>query len=260
LKGESFQTGECTPFHYPGEFYEAAIDPGHDTLIYLDERARVRGFSASGFSREGQNQDFTLLHGWSRPRRGRGGNNHRRGAPHLKPHHKFGGKKGLAEIRPVVGVRKNSCWNFPVQWDAEVSLLLQKMDLKLPPNSEELQTRSLSKTDLRCIERVLSRSEATPERYVRPLVMTPEPNGDDPLVAKLTEALHSEYDGEVLGTEVVPDPPIRGPYGQAYIPLKEGAVPYRTRPFSMQGEKLEAHKKSHGIGKNTNLLKGQSQG
>jgi len=62
----------------------------------------------------------------------------------------------------------------------------------------------------------------------------------------------------VLGTEVLPDPPIRGPYGQAYIPLKEGAIPYRTRPFSMQGEKLEAHKKSRVTRRNTNISKGQS--
>ena len=117
------------------------------------------------------------------------------------------------------------------------------MDLELPVDSEEPRTRPLNKTDLRFIRRVLLKSDAASDRYVRPLVVTPDPTNEDPAVKELTEALHREYDGVVMGTEVVPDPPIRGPYGQAYIPLKEGAVPYRTRPFSMQGEKLEAHKK-----------------
>ena len=43
---------------------------------------------------------------------------------------------------------------------------------------------------------------------------------------------------------VVPrDPPERGPYGYAHIPLREGAVPVRQKPFHLNGGKFEAHKK-----------------
>ena len=63
-----------------------------------------------------------------------------------------------------------------------------------------------------------------------------------------------------MDTDVLPDPPIRGPYGQAFIPLKEGAIHYRSRPFCMQGERLEAHKKLRKIGRATNLLSDQPQG
>jgi len=123
------------------------------------------------------------------------------------------------------------------------------MNLQLPPDTEEFRAKPLRKSDLRFLKRVLLKTEAVPDRYVRTLVATPEPTEEDTQVARLVEALHGDYDGVVLGTEVLPDPPIRGP---------EGAILYRTRPFSMQGEKLEAHKKSRVTGRNTNISKGQS--
>ena len=55
--------------------------------------------------------------------------------------------------------------------------------------------------------------------------------------------MHNDYDGIVLRDEVIPDPPERGDYGYAYIPLKEGAVPQRQKPFVQFGEKQEALKK-----------------
>ena len=36
---------------------------------------------------------------------------------------------------------------------------------------------------------------------------------------------------------------MRGQFGMAFIPLKEGAVPTRQRPFTMHGEKGEAYAK-----------------
>ena len=36
------------------------------------------------------------------------------------------------------------------------------------------------------------------------------------------------------------DPPVRGPNGQAFIPLIEGAIPQRQKPFRQHGEKEQA--------------------
>ena len=59
----------------------------------------------------------------------------------------------------------------------------------------------------------------------------------------MREKIHRDYDGTVLGTEVLPDTPVRGPYGQAFIPFKEGAQPIKARPFVMHWERLTAHYK-----------------
>ena len=40
-----------------------------------------------------------------------------------------------------------------------------------------------------------------------------------------------------------PDPPVRGDYGYAVIPLKEGAEPTRQKPFFMHGERKDALEK-----------------
>ena len=57
------------------------------------------------------------------------------------------------------------------------------------------------------------------------------------------EAIIQEYRGTVLRSSVFPDPPERGRYGYAYIPLKEGAEPVRQKPFFMHGERREALEK-----------------
>ena len=47
----------------------------------------------------------------------------------------------------------------------------------------------------------------------------------------------------MLTGKVLPNPPVRGPYGYAYIPLKEGAKPFRAKPFKLHGEKERAYLK-----------------
>jgi hypothetical protein len=65
----------------------------------------------------------------------------------------------------------------------------------------------------------------------------------DERIIQLTQQLHDEFDGTALRTDLLPDPPERGQFGYAYIPLKEAAVPHRSKAFQMHGEKLEAMKK-----------------
>jgi hypothetical protein len=51
------------------------------------------------------------------------------------------------------------------------------------------------------------------------------------------------YTPNILSTEVLPDPPVRDPYGYATITLKENATPKRENPFRMHGEREAAHLK-----------------
>ena len=69
------------------------------------------------------------------------------------------------------------------------------------------------------------------------------PEKEDPEVERLRERIFSDYDGTVFRDKVYPNPPERGPFGYAYIKLKEGAVPQRQKPFFMHGERQEAYKR-----------------
>ena len=69
------------------------------------------------------------------------------------------------------------------------------------------------------------------------------PENEDPRVQTFREKILKDYDGRAFRDKPFPDPPERGPYGYAYIQLKEGAQPQRQKPFSMHGERQEAFKK-----------------
>ena len=70
-----------------------------------------------------------------------------------------------------------------------------------------------------------------------------EEKTENPLVEELREKIFQDYTGTVICEELRPNPPVRGKYGYAFIPLKEGATPQRCKPFNMHGERLEAYKK-----------------
>ena len=56
-------------------------------------------------------------------------------------------------------------------------------------------------------------------------------------MADYRERVFKDNEGKVFRDKVKPDPPVRGQYGYAFIPLKEGAVPTRAKPFFMHGER-----------------------
>jgi hypothetical protein len=85
------------------------------------------------------------------------------------------------------------------------------------------------------------------EMHVRSIVVA---KGDfaetDSRVMSFREAIHKDYDGIVLCKEVIPHPPVRGRFGYASIPLKEGAVPTCQKPYRQFGEKdVAARKVTH---------------
>ena len=62
-------------------------------------------------------------------------------------------------------------------------------------------------------------------------------------IEELRENLVTEYAETVFRPKLYPNPGPRGNFGVAKIPLKENAKPTWSRPYPMQGEKLEAYKK-----------------
>ena len=68
---------------------------------------------------------------------------------------------------------------------------------------------------------------------------------EDPLVERYREALHADFDGTVLRTDLpnIREVVDRGPYTYAYIPLVENAIPQRQKAFRLQGEKARSPQK-----------------
>ena len=64
-----------------------------------------------------------------------------------------------------------------------------------------------------------------------------------PKVEELRDKILEDYKETAFRKELWPDPPLRGTYGMATKPLKEGAVPFRAKAFCMHGERPEAYKK-----------------
>ena len=62
-------------------------------------------------------------------------------------------------------------------------------------------------------------------------------------VEALRQEVYEQFRHDAFRDEFYKNPPCRGTFGYAYIPLKEGAVPTRQKPFVMHGERREAYEK-----------------
>ena len=102
------------------------------------------------------------------------------------------------------------------------------MRLRLPRDEDVRRPAKLTEEELAIIQENVEKAE----RAINSIVLTRGDCAvDDPRVEHLRAKLHEDYDGIVLRDEVIPNPPERGEYGYAYIPLKEGAVPQRQKQF-----------------------------
>jgi hypothetical protein len=77
----------------------------------------------------------------------------------------------------------------------------------------------------------------------RALIVANEPPEPQGRAKEYRDKIIQRYKDTVLTGKVLPDPPVRGPYGYAYIPLKEVAKPFRAKPFRLHGEKERAYLK-----------------
>ena len=127
----------------------------------------------------------------------------------------------------------------------EIRQELWKMQLHIPLEGFDMETSPLRSDDVRCIARNLhSLSDSSVEAgnlAIHQIIQAHQGQvEEDPRVEQFRAKIHEDYDGTVLRTDVLPDPPVRGPYGYAYIPLVDKAVPTRSKPFRLHGEKYEA--------------------
>ena len=67
-----------------------------------------------------------------------------------------------------------------------------------------------------------------------------EPSPTAGLERNLREALIAEFGDSSLSGKYLPDPPVRGPFGEGEIWLKEDAKPVSVPPFHLNGERREA--------------------
>ena len=109
---------------------------------------------------------------------------------------------------------------------------LWKMQLQLPLEGFDSEPSPLRSDDVRCVARNLC---------VNQIIQSHQgAAGEDPRIQAFRTKIHEDYDGVVMCSDVTPDPPVRGPYGYAYIPLVDKAVPTRSKPFRLHGEKYDA--------------------
>ena len=115
------------------------------------------------------------------------------------------------------------------------------MQLEIPVG-EDMPKEYLTLAEEEYIQEILDRSEGEVE--IRAMFES-DPDADEKMAEEYRKKVAEDFEDIVLRTEVHKwtEPIVRGPYGMAYIPLKEGAVPTRSRPFVMHGEKFEAYKK-----------------
>ena len=117
---------------------------------------------------------------------------------------------------------------------------LNWLDFQLPPQSYALKKDRLLPHEAQHIARQLQRGE---RRKIEALIEVNDTGeGGDPRIPEFTEKIIKRFGETVLTGKIIPDPPVRGPYGYAYILLKENADPQRQKPFKMHGEREEAHK------------------
>ena len=125
-------------------------------------------------------------------------------------------------------------------------LMLKKMRLHLETEVDTLYRDFLSDCELKVVEYQLAKTENSCEIHALTAVSEKEnlPEGWD--LGKLEELrrkIHEDFDGTALRDEVFPNPPVRGKYGYATIPLEENAEPVRQKTFHMYGERKEAMEK-----------------
>ena len=123
----------------------------------------------------------------------------------------------------------------------EVSLLEslpEKFGFHLPEEGFDQRLRFLEADDLRDMATHLV-DDSTPLPINRMIIAREEAessNQPKSQISELREKFLKEFEGTVFRDKVVPDPPVRGQYGYAFIPLKEGAVPTRAKQLFMHGE------------------------
>ena len=119
------------------------------------------------------------------------------------------------------------------QEEEEKFIEVEKMRLHIPPSEKSATLDFLTHKEKKIV--VLQIEKAQKKRTVN-MVETDEnaslpPGWEAQRLDQLRKKIHEDFDGTALRDEVIPNPPVRGLYGYAHIPLQPDAVPTRTKPF-----------------------------
>ena len=128
---------------------------------------------------------------------------------------------------------------------SEMIFIPEKFGFHMPEVGFEQKVRFLKEDELEELASHLNDNDP-PQKIHRTIIAREGVEHSEPTSTKVTELREKflqEYEGTVFRDKVFPDPPPRGQYGYAYIPLKQGAVPTRAKPFFMHGERKEALEK-----------------
>ena len=126
-------------------------------------------------------------------------------------------------------------WPSPEGFEAAINLL---SSMSLSPLPEVRIGSSMSELDLQQLVHTLDSLGQLPH-FVQGVMQANKPyeGGDvDRLRAKILEY----YADSVFSNKPNPNPPDRGPFGEATIESKPRVNPFKQRPFRMHGERYEA--------------------
>ena len=104
--------------------------------------------------------------------------------------------------------------------DMDRSGWMYNLDFKIPVSEEEEEEEKwlLDEEEVNFIWEMVSDLEETNVRNI--VLARKEFEGQEERVGEFGDAIHRDYDGVVLCKEVVPNPPVSGLHGQAFITLK----------------------------------------
>ena len=169
------------------------------------------------------------------------------------PHHKAlvldsPGLNFLYGVRDHQKMRRNAPEHFgelPIREVSKIEALPEKFGFHLPEVGFDQRLQFLKDDDLKELATHLV-DESAPLSIHRMIIAREGAESSDAIDSKVIgyrEKFLKEFEGTVFRDKVFPDPPERGQYGFAFIPLKEGATPTRAKPFFLHGERKEALEK-----------------
>ena len=138
-----------------------------------------------------------------------------------------GGKRAKGNSR---GVRQISASIF----SGDTKGWLANLELEIPQYDFRGRPWHLNNAEMELVRENIEKCDTTNVGSI--IVAKGQFSEHEENILALKQKRHDDYDGIVLCKEVIPNPPIRGDYGCAFIPLKEGAIPQRQKNSLIWGE------------------------
>jgi hypothetical protein len=159
-----------------------------------------------------------------------------------------GGKKHLKALGGNTGAARRTL-TYPIPWrvvECASGLLSSSLLGRRVRFADEKGGAPLDKTTLLAVVEGEEMPDAPPDElpgYGQEKACVAREPETHALAEEGRKLLLEKYSGSVLSGKYIPDPPKRGPFGEAEIWVKPDATPVAIRPYRVGGEKLEAYTK-----------------